>query len=171
MPAGLARDELTFANFERIAVALSDALEVAIGVRSIKALARRGDDPIVIAQIAYGNCNLRVREATGTPEPWEASEREIAPPEWGPTYYYRTIPEAGIAILVLPMLGGKARLCAAQLGDVGPYDGFCYASIPRAIEAACVWSGEGDPLDGWHRHPHSGRRREGGDPSKEVVRR
>jgi len=30
------------------------------------------------------------------------------------------------------------------------------------------WDGEGEP-DGWHRHPHSGRRRSNGDAALEVI--
>jgi hypothetical protein len=76
----------------------------------------------------------------------------------------------GSEVTVWPMLGGKARVCLGPIGGLGYEDGYCYARPRQAIAAAMVWSGEGDPLDGWHRHPFSGRRREGGDPTKEVVR-
>ncbi len=35
--------------------------------------------------------------------------------------------------------------------------------------AALGWDGEGEP-EGWYRHARTGRRRPGGDPSKEHVR-
>ena len=73
----------------------------------------------------------------------------------------------GHLIVVYPMTFGKARLCYGTEEFIE--NGFCYADPARAIEAAKVWSGEGDPLDGWHRNPFDGRRREGGDPAKETV--
>lgn len=71
-------------------------------------------------------------------------------------------------ITVYPMSFGKARVCLGYRGDVGYEKGYCYASPTRALEAAEQWDGEGDPLDGWHRSTHDGRRREGGDPQKET---
>lgn len=70
-------------------------------------------------------------------------------------------------IIVYPMTFGKARLCYATLTSIE--DAYCYADPRRAIEAARVWTGEGDPLDGWHRHPSTGRRRDNGDPQTEYV--
>lgn len=81
--------------------------------------------------------------------------------------YYRVIDDAS-AVAVYPMTYGKERVCLLVANVIER--GFCYASPARAREAAEVWSGEGDPLDGWHRDPFTGRRREGGDPAKEVVR-
>lgn len=80
--------------------------------------------------------------------------------------YWRTLPD-GMAVFVVPMLGGKARLGYGD--EYFIEDGYCYESPARALEAALVWNGEGDPLDGWHRHLKSGRRRENGDPTKEKV--
>lgn len=47
---------------------------------------------------------------------------------------------------------------------------WCYETLEQAIEAAKVW----DPLtqpepEGWFRHAMSGRRRPGGDPSKQYI--
>lgn len=39
-------------------------------------------------------------------------------------------------------------------------DRWCYETLPEALLAAEAWEGTGDP-DGWHRHPASGRRRDG----------
>jgi len=78
--------------------------------------------------------------------------------------------EDGYEVVVYPMTYGKARLCLSETGEWGSIlDGYCYADPARAIEAAKAWTGRGDPLAGWHRHLGSGRRREGGDPSKEHV--
>lgn len=82
--------------------------------------------------------------------------------------YYRALPYAGLAIVVWPMLGNQGYLCLTD-GTVH-HNTYAYRPAARAIEAARVWSGEYDPLDGWHRHMQTGRRREGGDPNKETVR-
>jgi len=81
--------------------------------------------------------------------------------------YWRDLGD-GVEIVVYPMTFGKARLCYSEDGFIT--NGFCYQDPARAIEAAKVWDGEGDPLDGWHRNPFTGRRRENGDPAKEIVR-
>jgi hypothetical protein len=82
--------------------------------------------------------------------------------------YVRDLPD-GYHVVVYPMLFGKVRLCYCDAVCV--LNGYCYESRARAIEAALVWNGIGDPLDGWHRHPYSGRRRDGGDLNKETVMR
>jgi len=71
-------------------------------------------------------------------------------------------------IVVSPMTFGKARLTIGNRYDIGCEDGYCYADPALAIAAALVWSGDGDPLDGWHRHLGTGRRRQNGDPSRET---
>lgn len=48
-------------------------------------------------------------------------------------------------------------------------DVWCYHRAEDALAAAEAWNGEGDPPDGWHRHPMSGRRRPNGDPAREYV--
>lgn len=90
--------------------------------------------------------------------------------ERGPWVLYRRTLDNGDEIAVLPMTSGKGRLVIGPAGSIGYDDGYCYESRDRAIQAAKEWSGEGDPLDGWHRHIGSGRRREGGDPARESVR-
>lgn len=60
-------------------------------------------------------------------------------------------------------------LIKGQVGDRASYDDrWCYATQHLAEAALVAWSGEGDP-DGWHRHPSTGRRREGGDPGRETL--
>jgi len=71
-------------------------------------------------------------------------------------------------VTVWPMSYGKARVCFGLRDDIGYEKGYCYEDPVRAIEAAAVWDGSGDPLDGWHRNVETGRRRPGGDPAKEV---
>lgn len=80
--------------------------------------------------------------------------------------YWRELPD-GMEIVIYAMTYGKARL---NLGD-GMFliNGFCYSTPASAIEAGKVWDGEGDPLDGWHRNPQTGRRRTDGDPKKQFV--
>jgi hypothetical protein len=62
----------------------------------------------------------------------------------------------------------------ALLADIdrsGYGDRWCYESYEEALVALAAWEhrgGEGEP-NGWHRHPDTGRRREGGDPTKETI--
>jgi hypothetical protein len=60
--------------------------------------------------------------------------------------------------------------CAILSGieDWGYTDRWCYESYEKARAALYAWNGEGEP-QGWHRHPGTGRRREGGDPNKETI--
>ena len=70
----------------------------------------------------------------------------------------------GLQIVVYLMTYGKARV---NLGDdISIHNGYCYSTPAKAIEAAKAWDGEGDPMDGWHRNPQTGRRRTDGDPDK-----
>lgn len=79
--------------------------------------------------------------------------------------YWRELPDE-MEIVVYKMLY-NTRL---SVGDgMCLIDGYCYASPARAMEAAAVWDGEGDPLDGWHKNIRSGRRRPDGDPKQEYV--
>ena len=81
--------------------------------------------------------------------------------------YYRALPH-GLYITVWPMGWGQGYLC---VGDGWVHDStYAYYPMDKAVEAARLWSGEGDPIDGWHRHMQSGRRRENGDPNKETIR-
>lgn len=84
---------------------------------------------------------------------------------------YHRLLDDGYEVTVYPMTFGKARLCFGRSESVSYEDAFCYEDPERAIEAAKVWSGVGDPLDGWHRNPITGRRRPNGDPIKEEVYR
>jgi hypothetical protein len=60
-------------------------------------------------------------------------------------------------------------MIAGLVGDYFSYsDRWCFADRALAEIAIRNWSGNGDPV-GWHRHPSSGRRREGGDPNKETI--
>ena len=67
------------------------------------------------------------------------------------------------------MTFGKARLCYSV--DDMIVDGWCYADPAVALAAAVLWDGSGDPLDGWHRNPFTGRRRPNADPAQEHVAR
>ena len=88
--------------------------------------------------------------------------------EYGSIYFRRM--DSGDAIAVYPMTFGKARVCLIDAAHGQVANAFCYGSRTQAIAAAEVWNGEGDAPDGWHRHPETGRRRDGGDHAKEVVR-
>jgi hypothetical protein len=60
------------------------------------------------------------------------------------------------------------RPAAALLRDRG----FEYETFGEALLALILYDGHGDPLTGWTRaYPPHFRRRPGGDPNREVVRR
>lgn len=68
--------------------------------------------------------------------------------------YWRQVGEHD-QVFVYPMTFGKARLGFGELDSPSIERGFCYASSKRALEAARVWDGIGDPLDGWRtKHQH-----------------
>jgi len=49
-----------------------------------------------------------------------------------------------------------------DMDAVGYEDRYCFATYDMAKRAFDSWNGEGDPGTEWHRHPKTGRRREGG---------
>ncbi|UTU07938.1 hypothetical protein CcrC1_gp252c [Caulobacter phage C1] len=59
------------------------------------------------------------------------------------------------------------------LDDYLEYDDrWCYETEASARAGLSAWKAQnyaGEP-SGWHRHPKTSRRREGGDPSKEEIR-
>lgn len=60
-------------------------------------------------------------------------------------------------------------LIVGQIGDRYAFmDRWCYETQEKAEAALKQWSGQGEP-EGWHRHPASGRRRPGGDPTQEYF--
>lgn len=72
---------------------------------------------------------------------------------------------------VMPLMF-TAAVIIGERGKGWYVDRWCYHSVPAALAAAAAWTGEYPETEpeGWHRHPSSGRRREGGDPSVEEVR-
>ena len=85
------------------------------------------------------------------------------------TAEYRRVIEDGYEIAVYRMFGTNWRLCLEDPANLSVLDGWCYSNRAAVLQAAEQWSGRGDPLDGWHRHPRSGRRRVNGDPATEYV--
>lgn len=89
---------------------------------------------------------------------------------------FSRIDRAGREIVVYRMAFGNARLCISEAGSDCYIDAWCYqtegrfSGLLKAIDGGSQWDGEGnDPPGGWYRNPMTGRRREGGDPSKEHV--
>lgn len=61
------------------------------------------------------------------------------------------------------------RVCLGETGDWGVVtNAYCYRDRDVALYAAVAWDGKAPILDGWHRNPFTGVRRENGDPSKET---
>lgn len=74
----------------------------------------------------------------------------------------------GNEVTVWQMIGPQWRLCLGEQGSMYYDNAYCYRDKTVALRAAEQWTGHGDPLDGWHRQPSTGRRRENGDPAKEY---
>jgi hypothetical protein len=69
---------------------------------------------------------------------------------------------------LLPLMFTTA-IVTGKIGDKFGYDDrWCYENKALAEAALNIWGGTGEP-EGWNRHPTSGRRRVGGDASKEWV--
>lgn len=75
----------------------------------------------------------------------------------------------GREIVVMPWSGPGGQL---SIGRRTGYwdDTWNYTRADDAVYAAEIWDGNGEP-EGWYRHPATGRRRPGGDPAQEFVRR
>lgn len=84
--------------------------------------------------------------------------------------FWKPLPDGVHEVIVYPIFGG-AQVSYGRLDSQTIDSTYHYSSRTLAIVAAQLWNGEGDPIDGWFRHVHSGRRREHGDPQKETVRR
>jgi hypothetical protein len=88
----------------------------------------------------------------------------------GADYLFARVLGDGRAVYLLDMAMGNARLVIGDAGSMYYDDGWCYQrdESDAAWRAALGWDGEGEP-DGWSRHPETGRRRPGGDATKEYV--
>lgn len=72
---------------------------------------------------------------------------------------------------VWPMTYGKGRIILMPYA--GSYDvinGWCYETLVEAFAALEKWDDPDQEPEGWMRNPQTGRRRPGGDASKEYVR-
>ena len=87
-----------------------------------------------------------------------------------PTHYdyTRTLPDG--RVLAVERLFGRQALLSLRAPWSHVQDGWVYASLETALAAARAWDGHEEP-SGWLRHPKSGRRRPGGDPAREYIRR
>ncbi len=83
---------------------------------------------------------------------------------------YRDV-EGDKTVFLLPMTYGKVRLAIGPTNEGFLDDGYCYESprLLQAVLAFATWDGNGDPIDGWHRHLKTGRRRPEGEAIREYV--
>lgn len=79
--------------------------------------------------------------------------------------YYRALDD-GWEITVWRM-AFNWRVCFGS--GLGFEDAYCFADRGRALQAAMLWDGVGEILDGWHKQPTTGRRRPDGDPAREYT--
>lgn len=93
------------------------------------------------------------------------NDEELAK-EWG-VLYVRRLPDKRF-LYVAPLTFGRAKIC---LGDeITVYNAWCYDEPWQALAQVRTWNpDEQDEPVGWMRHPFSGRRRPGGDPTKEYI--
>jgi hypothetical protein len=83
---------------------------------------------------------------------------------------FKQLPD-GRHLIVTPLLFGRAQLALDNdLDDEGYDDVWEYATPVAATRAMIQWdpATEAEPA-GWSRHPATGRRRPGGDASKEDL--
>lgn len=76
--------------------------------------------------------------------------------------------EDGRVVVLYPMIY-TTRLCIGPAESPCYDDAWCYPDVGTGLLAFATWDGEGDPPEGWTRHPASGRRRPDGDPAQEYV--
>lgn len=82
---------------------------------------------------------------------------------------WRELPD-GTILAVGPMALGNGRLFV-DINSYGYEDCYCYDSLELATQSMIDYDPEKDvEPQGWKRHPFSGRRREGGDETREYVR-
>ncbi len=82
--------------------------------------------------------------------------------------FQRTLPDGRIGY-AFPMLFGNGRVAVGSAREPMSFDdAWCYDSVPLAVAALLRWDGTGEPT-GWKRHIATGRRRPGGDASKEYI--
>ena len=76
----------------------------------------------------------------------------------------------GWVVQVMPLMF-TAAVVVSRPGALGYEDRWCYMSVGAAVAAGRAWQGPypGSEPSGWHRHPATGRRRDGGDPVGEYV--
>lgn len=82
----------------------------------------------------------------------------------------KAFPDGHVA-QVWPMTFGKGRI--ALMPHAGSWDvinAWCYESLVEAVIALNNWDDPDKEPEGWMRNPQTGRRRPGGDASKEYVR-
>jgi len=81
---------------------------------------------------------------------------------------WRRLPD-GSVIAVGPMAFGNGRLFM-DVSTIGYEDCYCYDSVAAALIAFAEFNPDTDEEpEGWKRHPHSGRRRPGGDKSQQTI--
>lgn len=79
--------------------------------------------------------------------------------------------EDGHVAEVWPMTYSKGRIILMPYeGSIDVINGWCYETIPEAMAALEKWTDPDQEPEGWMRNPQTGRRRPGGDASKEYVR-
>jgi len=81
---------------------------------------------------------------------------------------WRVLPDGIIAVGTMAFGNGRLFM---DIHSYGYEDCYCYDSLELAHASMLAYDPEsGVEPQGWKRHPFSGRRREGGDASKEYVR-
>lgn len=82
----------------------------------------------------------------------------------------RELGQTGLAVYLRDLLFGALQVGIGRVGDNAYLEVWDYTSdlTEQAWRAALGWDGQGEP-EGWYRHARSGRRRPGGDASKEHI--
>ncbi len=85
---------------------------------------------------------------------------------WG-ALAQRLLPD-GRELTLYPLVFGRTNMLVGDPRYGWANDAWEFPSLADGVVAILTWDGAGEP-PGWDRHPGDGRRRPGGDPSREEV--
>lgn len=98
---------------------------------------------------------------------WADCSKDPTPDDPRPgSLFHKYLPD-GMEVTLYRM-AYNFRVSFGETGALGGIlDGYCYRDFETALRAAIAWDGVSPILDGWHRNPYTGMRRDDGDLLRE----